>query len=118
MPFELGLAVACQKLAAPQQKWFVFVAKRSRIAKSLSDLDGTDVYIHRGRPSGIFGELTNAFVRAERRPSVVQMRRILKRLLEELPVLMRNAGARSCFSARVFDDLKVLARELSDLYVA
>lgn len=118
MPFELGLAVACQKLALPRQNWFVFVAKRGRIERALSDLDGTDAYIHRGRPAGVLGELTNAFVRSERRPTVRQMRRILKRLEEELPALLRNAGTRSCFSARVFDDLKVLAGGLSDRYFA
>jgi hypothetical protein len=118
MPFELGLAVACQKLVLLEQKWFVFVAKRGRIEKALSDLQGTDVYVHHGRPSGVFGELANAFVRSERRPTVKQMRRILRGLTDELPALLRNAGARSCFTARVFDDLKVLARRLSDRYVA
>jgi hypothetical protein len=118
MPFELGLAVACQKLALRQQKWFVFVAKRRRIERALSDLDGTDAYIHHGRPSGVFCELNNAFVRSERRPTVQQMRRIFQGLKGELPALLRNAGASSCFSARVFDDLKVLAQKLSDLSMA
>jgi hypothetical protein len=37
--------------------------------------------------------------------------------VHDLPDLLRNAGAKSCFKARVFDDLCVLARSLSDLYV-
>jgi hypothetical protein len=117
MPFELGLAVACQKIELPEQKWFVFVARRGRIERTLSDLDGTDAYIHCGRPSGVFSELTNAFVRAERRATVNQIRRVFAGLEEALPDLLRNAGAKSCFKARVFDDLCVLARSLSDLYV-
>jgi hypothetical protein len=47
MPFELGLAVAWGH-AHPQHKWYVFESVGRRLAKSLSDLDGTDPYIHEG----------------------------------------------------------------------
>jgi hypothetical protein len=59
----------------------VFEAKPRRIEKSLSDLGGTDVYIHHGRPSGVFSELTSAFVRAERQPSVDHMKFIFSGLV-------------------------------------
>lgn len=117
MPFELGLAVASQRLQSPRQEWFVFAAKRNWIEKSLSDLKGTDFNIHHGRASGVFSELTSAFIRSGRRATVRQMRRIFRGLKEAQPGLMRDAGTKSWFSPRVFDDLKVLARKLSDLYV-
>ena len=117
MPFELGLAVAWQRAEPRKHTWFVFEAKTRRIERSLSDLSGTDVYIHHGRPSGIFSELTNAFVRSQRQPSVDQMKLVYKGLREGLPKLMRNAGTKSAFKARVFDDLRVLARALSERHM-
>lgn len=62
MPFELGLAVAWQRAKPNMHTWFVFEARSRRIERSLSDLSGTDVYIHHGRPAGVFSELTSAFV--------------------------------------------------------
>ena len=59
MPFELGLAMASANQAGTA-KCFVFEAKEYRIGKSLSDLDGTDPYIHGGKPEGVLRELSNA----------------------------------------------------------
>ena len=112
MPFELGLAVAWQRAQPREHTWFVFEAKAHRIEKSLSDLGGTDVYIHRGSADGLFGELTSAFVRTRYQPSVRQMKIIFGALRDALPKLMRDAGTRSPFKARVFDDLRLLARSL------
>ncbi len=52
MPFELGLAVAWEKLNPGQHIWFVLEAQTRRLQKSLSDLGGTDVYVHGGKPRG------------------------------------------------------------------
>jgi len=60
MPFELGLAVAWQNMYAENHTWYVLETKQRRVAKSLSDLNGTDVYVHNGKPQGIFRELGNA----------------------------------------------------------
>jgi len=117
MPFELGLAVAWQRAQPRRHTWFVFEARTRRIERSLSDLSGTDVYVHHGRPSGVFSELTSAFVRPQRQPSVDQMKLVYKGLREGIPKLMRNAGTKSAFKARVFDDLRVLARALSDRHM-
>ena len=117
MPFELGLAVAWQRVQPNTHTWFVFEAKSRRIEQSLSDLSGTDVYIHHGRPSGVFSELTSAFVRSRRQPSVEQMKLVYQGLRQGLPKLMRNAGTKSTFKARVFDDLRVLARALSERHL-
>jgi hypothetical protein len=117
MPFELGLAVAWQRIQPREHTWFVFEAKGRRIEKSLSDLGGTDVYIHHGRPVGLFSELTNAFVSAQRRPTVEQMKVVYTDLRRGLSDRMRKAGTRSVFKARIFEDFRVLARRLVDRYV-
>ncbi len=113
MPFELGLAVACQKLQPGKHIWFVFETKLRRVEKSLSDLSGTDVYVHEGKSRGIFRELCNAFIRSERQPSVEQMDLIYRGLKRELPAIMRKAGSSTAFQARVFSDLRVLSRALN-----
>jgi hypothetical protein len=114
MPFELGLAVAWDKLNAGQHVWFVLEAKSRRLHKSLSDLGGTDVYVHGGKPQGVFRELCNALVRTERQPTVQRMTGIYRGLVEVLPDIKRRAGAKSAFEARVFADLIVTSLALAD----
>ena len=72
MPFELGLAVAWSEFNESEHTWFVFAADRG-IEKSLSDLLGSDAYIHDINPGRLFRELFNALVRSHRRPSVQEM---------------------------------------------
>jgi hypothetical protein len=61
MPFELGLAVAWQRISGNRHKWLVMESVPRRLAKSTSDLHGTRACIHNGRVSGIFREITKAF---------------------------------------------------------
>jgi hypothetical protein len=109
MPFELGLTVGIGK-----RGWIVCETVPHRIKKSLSDLDGTDVYIHGGTVQGVFRELCNAFVRNRRQPSVVEMMQIYRILRSNLAGILRKAGARDPFNARVFINLCVLASAAAD----
>jgi hypothetical protein len=87
MPFELGLSVAFEKTAKSQTRgWFVCESQSYRLAKSLSDLNGTDPFIHDGTIEGVFRELGN-----------------------NLPVVLRQAGSGTPYTARVFRDLSVIA---------
>ncbi len=117
MPFELGLSVASEKFGSRRHAWFVYEAKDFRLAKSLSDLNGTDIYIHDGRIDGVFRELCNAFVRSRRQPSVQQMWRIYRDLRKSLPEILKTAGARSVFEARAFRDICVVASASADRHV-
>ena len=110
MPFELGLSVAWEALHRREHTWFVFETKHRRVSKSLSDLDGTDIYIHGGSIDGVFREFGNAFVRTAAQPSFPQMHRILRKLRTELPSILRNAGARTVFEARAFKEISVAVR--------
>jgi hypothetical protein len=113
MPFELGLAVSWQKLKRPNHTWFVFEAMPRRAEKSLSDISGTDVYIHNGNARGVFTQLCNAFVRLKSQPTIQDMEEIYGRLADLLPELQARAGASSPFEARVFQDLVLTARALT-----
>lgn len=113
MPFELGLVVAWDKLHPGEHVWFVLEAKARRLLKSLSDLAGTDAYVHGGRPRGLFRELCNALVRTERQPTVEEITTIYRGLAAALPAIKKRAAARSVFEAHVFTELVVTARALS-----
>jgi hypothetical protein len=118
MPFELGLAVAWQKLGPRNHTWFVFETMPRRAEKSLSDLSGTDIYIHHGTVRGVFTELCNAFVRLKSQPTAQEMGETYLRLKELLPELQKQTGAHSPFEARIFRDLVVAARTLTRNQIA
>lgn len=110
MPFELGLAVAWQRLRRREHTWFVCETKRFRLFKSLSDLNGTDACVHGGTVTGVFRELCNAFVRPGRQASIGEMRAIYRGLTDGLPAMLRRAGTRSIYNARIFRDVSLTAR--------
>lgn len=114
MPFELGLTVAVQAMENPAHGWILCEAVRHRIKKSLSDLDGSDAYIHDGTVKGVFRELGNAFIGSKRQPTVREMTQIYRVLRLRFKSILRNAGARDAFNARVFKELCVLASTAAD----
>lgn len=116
MPFELGLVLGwLQTRPKSNHTWFLFEAVRRRVSKSLSDLDGTDPYIHDEKPKGLFRELGNALVRSADQPTVGEMYAVYRRIKIASPLVMENAGAKSLFEARVFRQLVVLARKYVEL---
>jgi hypothetical protein len=115
MPFELGITVG---LGNSEHSWIVCETVRRRVNKSLSDLDGTDVYIHNGTVRGVLRELSNAFVRTRRQPSVLQMMQVYRILSSNFEDILRKAGAKDPFNARVFLDLCVLASAAADKLVS
>ncbi|MBI3696205.1 MAG: hypothetical protein HY238_15385 [Acidobacteria bacterium] len=118
MPFELGLVLGWLKAnRRTNHTWFVFESVKRRLQKSLSDLDGTDPYVHDGTPQGVFRELSNALVRRTHQPTVGQMKSIYDSIKMASPLVIKNAGAKSLFEARVFTQLAVLARQYAELAI-
>jgi hypothetical protein len=113
MPFELGLAVAHEK-SRGNHIWFVFESMDHRIMKSLSDLNGTDPYIHNGRLDGVFAQIGNAFLRTGPQPTVPRMRTIYRGLRASVPGILHETGSNSLFAARAFQELSAVAVGLAD----
>lgn len=113
MPFELGLAVAWERISNAGHIWFVMESVSYRLSKSLSDLNGTDPHIHDGTIRGVFRELGNAFARRGKQASVQQMWRIYREVREGVPAILRRRGARSVFEAAVFRELSLVASAAS-----
>ena len=118
MPFELGLTVALEKSDHPEHSWILCETLPHRIKKSLSDLDGTDAYIHGGTVAGVFRELGNAFVGSSRQPTVTEMSQIYRLLRAQFRSVLRQAGAKDAFNARVFKELCVRASTAADQLTA
>lgn len=115
MPFELGLTIGWQHAANPRHVWFVCESQNYRVFKSLSDLNGTDVYIHGGKVRGVFAQLCNAFVRARRQPTVHEMESIYRAISKAVPAVLKNSGAKTRFEARPFRDICVVASRTADV---
>ena len=113
MPFELGLAVDWALDANPRHEWFVFESKANRLQKSLSDLNGTDPFVHDGTAHGILRGLMNALTREVHRPDFEELDAIYRDLREAARQIRLQSGG-SLFEARAFRDLAVLARRLAE----
>jgi hypothetical protein len=112
MPFELGLAVAWAEHMAKTHRWFVFESKKFRALKSLSDINGTEIYIHDNRPIGVLRGLTNALARSHHRPTVMELQAIYRGVKKAAATIKRDLKAQTLFDTRPFLDL-VLAASIS-----
>ena len=110
MPFELGLAIGLGGFQPRRHQFFLFEAVRHRLAKSLSDMNGTDPHIHGGLPGRLLNALANALVRERPRPTVRQLELIYADLRAAAPVIRRDLRAASLFEARAFAELVVAAQ--------
>ncbi len=110
MPFELGLAISWAKWTEnfgsglPQHEWFVSDGLKNRAQKSISDLNGVDIYIHQQSPQTLLACLCNAFTKAPN-PGVPSMMQTYDNLVALIPKLIKNAGASDLFEPRMFNDL-------------
>jgi hypothetical protein len=107
MPFELGLTVLHAARSPSAHAWFLFEAMDWRVQKSLSDLNGTDAYIHGGTTQGIFREMAKAFVREDKQPTVSQMELLYTEVANNLPQILDDAAAKNPFNARAFQGLVI-----------
>jgi hypothetical protein len=103
MPFELGLVVAWAEHGDRQHSWYVFEARNRRVAKSLSDLDGTQIYIHGGSPTGVLVQLANALARSKYQPTVRELKSVYRDLKKAAVSIKNDYG--TLYDTRPFLDL-------------
>jgi hypothetical protein len=112
MPFELGAAVGMAEHSGYDHFWYAFEARQYRALKSLSDLNGTEVYIHDGKATGVFRCLTNALARSQHRPTVLDLQAIYRDIGKAAQTIQRDLATHSLYDTRPFQDL-VIAASLS-----
>jgi hypothetical protein len=106
MPFELGIAVEQSRRPGTTHQWVVFEEQPHRLSRTLSDLDGTDPYIHLGDPDRLLAELSNALVRVSE-PSLERLRDIHGAVQQAARSARRDYG--TLYGARPFRSLVLAA---------
>ncbi len=107
MPFELGVAVTWSALNPKLHEWFIFEEQPHRLQRSLSDVSGTDPYVHHGDPEQILVQICNGFVRTAAPPSIEELRMVhatVRRAARDL-----RAQYHDLFGARAFEELVLVA---------
>ena len=112
MPFELGTAVGMAEHSGYDHFWYAFEAKPWRALKSVSDLNGTEVYVHGGNAIGVFRCLINALARSWHRPTVLDLQAIYRDVRKAARKIQRDLATTSLYDTRPFQDL-VIAASLS-----
>ena len=109
---------AAAAVERPRHEWLVFETRSHRVWKSLSDLAGTDEYVHGGTPRGVLQALTNALVRRRRQPTVAELEEVYRDVSEyagELKVRLRTT---MIFQAWAFRELVAAAQRSASRRVA
>lgn len=115
MPFELGLTVA-RHWKAPLEKhaWFVCESVERRLMKSLSDLNGTDPYVHGGSAAGVLRELLNMFEFKGTQPSLAMLKGTYQEVRRRKSAVLAASGSKTPFTKRAFRGLCLAAKEAVD----
>jgi hypothetical protein len=108
MPLELGLTITWAKLNPKRHGWSVWESAPKRLQKSMSDLDGTDPYIHSGAVEGVLSELRNAFV-WNNAPPMSKMMSAYRLVVENVDRILADAGTSNVYAASVFKELCFVA---------
>lgn len=104
MPFELGIAVALTRIER-DHAFIMLEAKRYRIQKTLSDVNGIDPGIHGATMKGIISCVLSHLGRPRRNPLPRQVERIRRRLWKTVPYLKRTHGRSNIYSRAIFTEL-------------
>lgn len=110
MAFELGLASARELLGGEEHYWFVFEAVQYRFEKSLSDLKGTNAYIHSNKPETLFEKMLDALADKPTpyAPNRKQMIRLFNALCLFLPEVRTKCG-KDIFRTAPFHMIRLFA---------
>ncbi len=112
MAFELGLTVAWDRLQPDRHVWFVLESVNRRALKSLSDLAGTDVYIHKRNAGRSFPRDRERSRPQKETSSVQDVHYIYRGLQAALPGILKQTGAQSRFEAHAFREILLTASEI------
>ncbi len=102
----MGLAVAISRWR-PAHQWFLLEARPYRIQQTLSDLGGTDAYIHRDGARHLLIALSDALIKVGEQPTLEVLYRLFRLLSTEAVGIRRGYG--TLFGPRAFNDLVLVA---------
>ena len=114
MPFEAGLGVACGQIAGKRHRWFLLEKETYRLQRTLSDLNGFEVFTHGGMVKGLLAALPNMFLRSKA-PAVPELVACAGNLIAAADNLKREMGKDDLFQPVAFRKLAIAAAEIADL---
>jgi len=104
MPFELGLAV----MSSPRHRFFLLEEKALRLQTTLSDLNGFDPLIHRGRHEVLLALMRDALQARGPGPTQEQLLGVHRRVARFVRADLRKSGA-AFFSRASFSTITAVA---------
>ena len=104
MPFELGIAFALRRIEG-RHKFVLLEAKRHRLQRTLSDLNGFDPRIHRGTSAGMISCILCNLAKPRGNPQLHQIERIRRKLWRTVAFLKRNHHRTTIYSRAIFGEL-------------
>lgn len=103
MPFELGIAFALRRIEG--HKFVLLEAKRHRLQRTLSDLNGFDPGIHGRTSVGMISCILSSLGKPGRNPDLHQIQGIRRKLWKTVPFIKRNHRRTNIYSRAVFEEI-------------
>jgi hypothetical protein len=104
MPFELGIAFTLGRIGGTH-KIVLLEARRYRLQKTLSDLNGIDPGIHEGTVKGIISCVLSSLAKPAANPDPTAVKRVYDQLHKVIRVLKRNHNRKTVYSRAIFQEL-------------
>lgn len=114
MPFEAGLAIAWAQVAGRRHRWFLLEKESYRLQRTLSDLNGFEVFTHGGTGHGLLAALPNMFLRRES-PVMSELLACTRDLHAMAKGLKKEIGEDDLFQPAAFRKLALAAAEIAQL---
>ena len=112
MPFELGMACAVAQ-GANRHQYFLFERRQYRLQKTLSDLNGRDPVIHRGRVRGTIRAVLEVLQRPDRELDVGEVFLLYQKVRRVINELLKRSDDRNVYSRPMFQKLVAAATQLA-----
>jgi hypothetical protein len=104
MPFELGIAVALSRIER-SHKFVLLEAKRHRLQKTLSDVNGIDPGIHNAAVKGVISCVLSHLGKSQGNPDARTVASIHRQLWKTTPSLKAIHGRANIYSRSIFSEL-------------
>jgi len=112
MPFELGIAVALSRIER-SHKFVLLEAKRHRLQKTLSDVNGIDPGIHNAAVRGVISCVLSHLGKPQGNPDAKRVASTHRQLWKIIPSLKAIHGRTNIYSRSIFTELVEAATRLA-----
>ncbi len=106
MPFELGMAwTLARKKHKPKHAFIILEAKKHRLNKTCSDLNGIDPKTHNNSPNAMISCVLDALGRPSGNPKASDVRKVFRKVRSMVVELKKENGRKNVFNRTMFQQL-------------